>query len=203
MRAAIYARVSTNNGQDPHMQLRELREYCQRRGMEIAGEYVDAGVSGAKERRPQLDALLVACRKRRVDAVVVYRYDRFARSLRQLVNALEEFRSLGIEFISLHEGVDTSTPNGRLVFGIFASIAEFERELIRDRVKSGIAAARSKGKKLGRPRVSVDAARIATLRDSGASWNTVTRQLGLSAGTAKRAYYRLSKNPALEGSATP
>ena len=134
MRAAIYARVSTNNGQDPHMQIRELREYCERRGWEIAGEYVDAGVSGAKEHRPQLDVLLAACRKRRVDAVVVYRYDRFARSLRQLVNALEEFRSLGIEFISLHEGVDTSTPNGRLVFGIFASIAEFERELIRDRV---------------------------------------------------------------------
>ena len=178
MRAAIYARVSTNNGQDPTMQTRELREYCERRGLEIAGEYVDAGVSGAKEHRPQLDALLVVCRKRRVDAVVVYRYDRFARSLRQLVNALEEFRSLGIEFISLHEGVDTTTPNGRLVFGIFASIAEFERELIRDRVKSGIAAAKAKGKKLGRPRVSVDAARIAALRDSGASWSTITRQLG-------------------------
>jgi len=95
------------------------------------------------------------------------------------VNALEEFRSLGIEFISLHEGVDTSTPNGRLVFGIFASIAEFERELIRDRVRSGIAAARSKGKRLGRPRVTVDAARIARLRDSGASWRAVTQQLGL------------------------
>ncbi len=94
---------------------------------------------------------LAACRKRRVDAVIVYRYDRFARSLRQLVNALEEFRSLGIEFISLHEGVDTSTPNGRLIFGIFASIAEFERELIRDRVKSGIAAARARGVRLGRP----------------------------------------------------
>jgi DNA invertase Pin-like site-specific DNA recombinase len=133
MRAAIYARVSTNNGQDPHMQTRELREYCKRRGWEIAGEYVDAGISGSKEHRPQLDALLIVCRKRLVDAVVVYRYDRFARSLRQLVNALEEFRSLGIEFISLHEGVDTSTPNGRLIFGIFASIAEFERELIRDR----------------------------------------------------------------------
>jgi DNA invertase Pin-like site-specific DNA recombinase len=195
MRAAIYARVSTNNGQDPHMQIRELREYCKRRGWDIEGEYVDAGVSGAKERRPQLDVLLVACRKRRVDAVVVYRYDRFARSLRQLVNALEEFRSLGIEFISLHEGVDTSTPNGRLVFGIFPSIAEFERELIRDRVKSGIAAARSKGMKVGRPRVSVDAARVAALRNSGASWSTIARQLGLSAGTAKRAYYRLSKNP--------
>ena len=204
MRAAIYARVSTtNHGQNVSMQTRELREYCQRRAWEIEGEYVDAGVSGAKERRPQLDALLIACRKRRVDAVVVYRYDRFARSLRQLVNALEEFRSLGIEFISLHEGVDTSTPNGRLVFGIFASIAEFERELIRDRVKSGIAAARSKGKKLGRPMVRVDAARIATLRDSGATWRTITRQLGISAGTAKRAYYSLSKNLAAKGSVTP
>jgi DNA invertase Pin-like site-specific DNA recombinase len=196
MKAAIYARVSTANGsQSPEMQLIELRQYCHRRGLEIAGEYVDAGISGSKERRPQLDALLVACRKRRVDAVVVYRYDRFARSLRQLVNALEEFRSLGIEFISLHEGVDTSTPNGRLVFGIFASIAEFERELIRDRVKSGIAAARSKGKRLGRPRVSVDAATIANLRASGLSWRAITRQLGLSAGTVKRAYYNLSKNP--------
>lgn len=126
--------------------------------------------------------------------MVAYRYDRFARSLRQLVNALEEFRSLGIEFISLHEGVDTSTPNGRLVFGIFASIAEFERELIRDRVKSGIAATRSKGKRLGRPRVSVDTAKIASLRDSGASWSAITKKLALSAGTAKRAYYSLSKN---------
>jgi DNA invertase Pin-like site-specific DNA recombinase len=202
MRAAIYARVSTNNGQDPAMQTRELREYCERRGWEIAGEYVDTGISGSKERRPQLDALLSACRRRLVDAVVVYRYDRFARCLRQLVNALEEFRSLGIEFISLHEGVDTSTPNGRLVFGIFATIAEFERELIRDRVRSGIAAARSKGRKLGRPRVTVDAARIAALRDSGASWSTITRQLRLSAGTVKRAYYALSKNLSCQRAAT-
>lgn len=195
MRAAIYARVSTNNGQDPSMQTRELREYCQRRGWEITGEYVDAGVSGAKERRPQLDALLAACRRRLVDAVVVYRYDRFARSLRQLVNALEEFRSLGIEFISLHEGVDTSTPNGRLVFGIFASIAEFERELIRDRVKSGIAAARSKGKRLGRPRVSLDAARIASLRASGRSWPQIAAELGVSVGTVYQAGRSLSKIP--------
>jgi DNA invertase Pin-like site-specific DNA recombinase len=203
MRAAIYARVSTsNNGQNPEMQLRELREYCVRRSLDIVGEYVDCGISGAKEHRPQLDVLLAACRKRCVDAVVVYRYDRFARSLRQLVNALEEFRSLGIEFISLHEGVDTSTPNGRLVFGIFASIAEFERELIRDRVKSGIAAARSKGKRLGRPRVTVDASKIAILRDSGASWHSITEELGLSAGTAKRAYYSLSKKPSSKPTAT-
>ena len=150
-RAALYARVSTHNSQNPEMQLNELRSYCERRGLEIAGEYVDNGVSGVKERRPQLDRLLADCRRRLVDAVVVYRYDRFARSLRQLVNALEEFRSLGIDFISLHEGVDTSTPNGRLVFGIFGSIAEFERELIRERVKSGMAAAKAKGKRIGRP----------------------------------------------------
>jgi DNA invertase Pin-like site-specific DNA recombinase len=202
MRVAIYARVSTNNGQDPSVQTRELREYCQRRAWEIEGEYVDAGVSGAKERRPRLDALLIACRKRRVDAVVVYRYDRFARSLRQLVNALEEFRSLGIEFISLHEGVDTSTPNGRLIFGIFAGIAEFERELIRDRVKSGIAAARSKGKRLGRPRVSLDLARIAALRASGRSWPQIAKAMGLSVGTVYQAAARLSKIPAKTASAT-
>jgi len=102
-------------------------------------------MSGARERRPELNRLLADCRKRRVDAVVVYRYNRFARSLRQPVNALEEFRALGIDFILLHNGVHTSTPNGRLVFRIFASIAEFERELIRKRVRSGLAAARLKG----------------------------------------------------------
>ena len=177
------------------MQLRELREYCARRGWVMAGEYVDRGISGSKERRPQLDRLLVACRKRQVDAVIVYRYDRFARSLRQLVNALEEFRSLGIDFVSLHEGVDTSTPNGRLVFGIFATIAEFERELIRDRVRSGLASARAKGKRLGRPPAHADATQIAGLRDSGASWRTVAQQLGISVRTARRAALACGKNP--------
>jgi DNA invertase Pin-like site-specific DNA recombinase len=184
------------------MQTRELREYCKRRGWDVEGEYVDAGISGAKEHRPQLDMLLAVFRRRRVDAVVVYRYDRFARSLRQLVNALEEFRSLGIEFISLHEGVDTSTPNGRLVFGIFASIAEFERELIRDRVKSGIAAAKSRGKRLGRPRVSVDAARIAGLRASGLSWPKIAAELGVSVGTVYQAAQKLSKIPSKHASAS-
>jgi DNA invertase Pin-like site-specific DNA recombinase len=105
-RVALYARVSTlNHGQDPEVQLRELREFCQRRGFTIAHEYVDKGISGSRERRPALDKLLTDCRRRLVDAVVVYRYDRFARSLRQLVNALEEFRSLGIDFISIHEWI--------------------------------------------------------------------------------------------------
>lgn len=133
--------------------------------------------------------------KRQVDAVVMYRYDRFARSLRQLVNALEEFRSLGIDFVSLHEGVDTSTPNGRLVFGIFATIAEFERELIRDRVRSGLASARTKGKRLGRPRTEADTAQIARLRDSGASWRAIADKLGISVRTARRAALECGKNP--------
>src|SRR5690242_869266 len=194
-RVAVYARVSTNSGQNPEMQLQEVRQYCTRREMTIVREYVDKGISGAKERRPALDQLLVDCQRRAVDCVVVYRYDRFARSLRQLVNALEEFRSLGIDFISLHEGVDTSTPNGRLVFGIFATIAEFERELIRDRVRSGLASARAKGKRLGRPPADVNSSQISRLHDSGASWRTVAQQLGISVRTARRAALACGKNP--------
>ena len=187
-RVALYARVSTLAGQAPEMQLRELREYCERRSLQIVDEYVDKGVSGSRERRPALDRLRVACRKRLVDAVVVYRYDRFARSLRQLVNALEEFRVLGIDFISLHEGADTSTPNGRLIFGIFATIAEFERELIRDRVRSGLASARAKGKVLGRPRVPADAARITSLRAQGRTWTAIAVEVGIGEGTVRRAF---------------
>jgi DNA invertase Pin-like site-specific DNA recombinase len=181
VRCAIYARVSTtNHGQDPEMQLSEVRDYYRRRSWNVAAEYVDRGISGSTERRPALDRLLADCRKRLVDAVVVYRYDRFARSLRQLVNALEEFRTLGIQFVSLHEGVDTSTPNGRLVFGIFASIAEFERELTRDRIRSGLAAARRKGRRLGRPPLHLDTAQIETLRAQGRSIRQIASQLGYS-----------------------
>lgn len=200
-RVALYARVSTlNHGQDPEVQLRELRDYCERRGFEIANEYVDKGISGSRQQRPALDSLMIACRKRLVDAVVVYRYDRFARSLRQLVNSLEEFRALNIEFISIHEGVDTSTANGRLVFGIFASIAEFERELIRDRVRSGLAAAKAKGKRVGRPRVAVDDLRIASLRLQGRSWAEITRETGISKGTAQRAVAGLPRTRAAKTS---
>ena len=202
IRAALYARISTlNHGQDPEVQLRELREFCHQRGFTIAQEYVDRGICGSREQRPALDKLIADCRKRIVDAVVVYRYDRFARSLRQLVNALDEFRSLGIDFISIHEGVDTSTPNGRLIFGIFASIAEFERELIRDRVRSGLAAAKARGKRVGRPRVAVDVRRIESLRLQGRSWAEITRETGISKGTAQRAQASsLPKTPAAQTS---
>lgn len=115
------------------MQLEELRAYCQRRQWEIAEEFKDSGVSGSKESRPALNRLLGDARRRKFDAVLTYRYDRFARSLRQLVNALGEFEALGIHFVSLHEGVGTSTPNGRLIFGIFASIAEFDSHSLSER----------------------------------------------------------------------
>jgi DNA invertase Pin-like site-specific DNA recombinase len=183
------------HNQNPEVQLAELREHAARRGWEIVGEYIDEGFSGARERRPELDRLWVDCRRRKVDAVVVYRYDRFARSLRHLVNALEEFRALGIDFVSLHEGVDTSTPNGRLVFGIFASIAEFERELLRSRVRSGLAAAVVRGVRLGRPKRTVDAAQIATLRASGASWREVAERMGIGVGTAVRALQQAVQKP--------
>lgn len=203
MRVAIYARVSTTgNGQSPEMQLRELREYCERRGWQVAGEYIDAGVSGAKDSRPELNRLMADAHRRRFDAVVVWKFDRFARSVSHLLRALDTFNSLGIAFVSLSEQIDTTTPAGKLVFTVLGAVAELERCLIAERVRAGLRNARSKGKRLGRPRVAVDASTIASLRDSGASWSAISRQLGLSAGTAKRAYYKLSKNPRPEGSAT-
>ncbi len=158
VRAAIYARCSTHDkGQDPELQVVPLREYCQRRGFTIAGEYVDNGISGTKERRPQLDRLLEAARKRQVDLLIVWKLDRFGRSLKQLVMALEELSSLGIGFISYQDSLDLTTPQGRLMFHIIGSKAEFERELIRERVKAGIENARRKGKRLGRkPIATID-----------------------------------------------
>src|SRR2546422_469964 len=162
MRAALYARVSTvNNGQDPTMQTRELEEYCQRRGWEIAGEYVDVGISGSKEKRPELDRLMADAHRRRFDAVVVWRFDRFARSVSHLLRALETFTALGIEFVSFSEQVDTSTPTGKMVFTVLGAVAELERSLIVERVKAGLRNARAKGKRLGRPRKVLDAKRIA------------------------------------------
>lgn len=149
IRAAIYARVSTtNNGQDPSMQTRELREYCERRGWGIAGEYVDVGISGAREKRPELDRLIADAHRRRFDAVVVWRFDRFARSVSHLLRALETFKALGIEFVSLSEQIDTSTPAGKLVFVGLGAVAELERSLITERVRAGLRNARFKGKRL-------------------------------------------------------
>lgn len=195
MRAAIYARVSTNNGQDPEMQLREVREYCARRGLEVS-EYVDCGISGAKDSRPQLNKLMADAKKRRFDAVVVWKFDRFARSVSHLLRALEEFRILGIEFVSLSEQVDTSTPTGKCLFTVLGAVAELERSLIAERVRAGLRNARAKGIRLGRPRKALDTHRIALLRRQGASWKAVGAALGVSTTTAFLAGSpRLSKIP--------
>jgi DNA invertase Pin-like site-specific DNA recombinase len=196
MRAAIYARVSTgHNSQSPEMQLRELREYCQRRGWELVGEYVDAGVSGANDSRRELDRLIADAHRRRFDVLAVWKFDRFARSVSHLLRALETFQALGIEFVSLSEQVDTSTPTGKMIFTVLGAVAELERSLIAERVKAGLRNARAKGKKLGRPRATVDTRRIAALRASGASWPTIARETGLGVATVHSAFRRLAENP--------
>src|ERR1043166_5855704 len=175
MKAAIYARVSTNNGQDPTMQTRELRDYCERRGWELAGEYVDVGISGSKEKRPKLDQLMTDAHRRRFDCVVVWKFDRFARSVSHLLRALETFKAQGIEFVSFSEQMDTSTPAGKMVFTVLGAVAELERSLIVERVKAGLRNARAKGKRLGRPKKWVDAARVARLRAPGRPWRKLAR----------------------------
>jgi DNA invertase Pin-like site-specific DNA recombinase len=151
------------------MQLRELREYCQRRAWEIAGEYVDQGMRGATDSRPELNRLMADAHKRRFDAVCVWRFDRFARSVSHLLRALETFKTLGIDFVSYSEQMDTSTPAGKMVFTVLGAVAELERSLIVERVRAGLRNARAKGKRLGRPRTVVDAARIARLHAQGRS----------------------------------
>src|SRR5262245_34037138 len=146
MRVAIYARASTaHNGQDPEVQLRELREYVSRRGWELSGEYVDVGISGTKEKRPELDRLMSDAHRRRFDGIACWRFDRFARSVSRLLRALETFQALGIHFVSLSESIDTSTPAGKLVFTVLGAVAELERSLIVERVKAGLRNAKAKG----------------------------------------------------------
>jgi DNA invertase Pin-like site-specific DNA recombinase len=187
-RVAIYARVSTSNGhQDPEMQLRELREYAERRGWTIAGEYTDHGVSGSKESRPELNRLMADAYRRRFDAILVWKIDRFGRSLKHLVNALADLVVYGVAFVSLRDNLDLSTPSGRLMFQIIGAMAEFERALIQERVKAGLRNAQAKGRRLGRPRRVVDVSRIAALRASGLSWRTIARHLGIGIATLYRA----------------
>jgi DNA invertase Pin-like site-specific DNA recombinase len=184
MKIALYARVSTTDkGQDPEMQLRELREYCERRKLEITNEYVDNGISGSKESRPELNRLMADANRRKFDAVLVWKFDRFARSTSHLLKALETFQSLKIDFVSLTEGIDTSTPVGAMVFTILGAVGQMERELIRERIRAGVRNARAKGKRLGRPKVTVNASVVASLRAAGRSYRAVATELGVSVGT--------------------
>jgi DNA invertase Pin-like site-specific DNA recombinase len=191
MKVAIYARVSTiGHGQSCDMQLTELREYCSRRGWQIAAEYIDTGISGTKEKRPELDRLMADAHRRRMDVVAVWKFDRFARSVSHLLRALETFRALGIEFLSLSEQIDTSTPMGKMVFTILGSVAELERSMICERVKAGLRNARAKGKRLGRPRKFVDASKVCRLRALGRSWRKISRACECSSRTARRAWQK-------------
>lgn len=211
-RIALYARVSTSKcekcgkrqldhdgldheyrGQDAEVQIRELREYVECHGWRLTEIYTDS-VSGTKNSRPGLDKLMSDAARRRFDAVVVWRFDRFARSVSHLLRALEQFQALGIDFISLSENVDTSTPTGKMIFTVLGAVAELERSLIVERVKAGIRNARAKGKKLGRPRVDVRESEIEGLRASGASWRTIAKELGIGLGTVHRIQQRRSKN---------
>jgi DNA invertase Pin-like site-specific DNA recombinase len=196
-RVAMYARVSTCNGQDPEMQLRELREYAARRGWEIAGEYTDHGVSGSKDSRPELNQLMTDAHRRKFDAVLVWKIDRFGRSLKHLVNALADLCAYGVAFVSFRDNLDLSTPSGRLMFQIIGAMAEFERSLIQERVKAGLRNARAKGKKFGRPRAQVDAVRVAELRRDGLSWSQVCRTLNVSKGSAQRSVACFGEKPSI------
>ncbi len=181
-RAAIYARVSTFE-QTAENQLAEVRRYVQARGWEMK-EYVDEGVSGAKDRRPALDELLRDAKRRRFDVVVCWRLDRLGRNLKHLITLLEDFQALGIAFVSLAEGIDATTPAGRLQMHILGAIAEFERARIVERVKLGLARVRAQGKRLGRPALDVNSDRLATV--VGLSVRQAAKQLGVSASTVHR-----------------
>jgi DNA invertase Pin-like site-specific DNA recombinase len=183
MKVAIYARVSTlHKGQDVDLQLRELRDYCGRRDLDIYSEYVDHGISGSTDSRPQLNRLMADAHQRRFDAVLVWKLDRFGRSLKHLVNALAELEALGVSFISLRDNLDLSTPSGRLMFAVIAAMSEFERDLIRERVKAGIANAKAKGRRVGRKPKSLDAARLAALRSNGHTIRQIAGLLDCSTG---------------------
>ena len=190
---ALYARVSTLNSQDPEMQLAELREFAGRRGWQIVEEFTDQGVSGCKEARPALNRLMADACRRRFDAIVVWKIDRFGRSLKHRVNSLAELAALGVAFVSLRDNLDLSTPSGRLMFQIIGAMAEFERALIQERVRAGLRNARAKGRRLGRPKVIVDDFQIASLRSQGRSWAQITDEIGVSKGTAQRAVVGLPK----------
>ncbi|HVA16204.1 MAG TPA: recombinase family protein [Candidatus Dormibacteraeota bacterium] len=187
-RAAMYARVSTtNHGQDVNMQTRELEQFAQARGWHVVDQYLDAGVSGAKDSRPELNRLMTDAHRRKFDVVIVWKFDRFARSVSHLLRALETFNALGIAFVSLSEQMDTTTPTGKMVFTVLGAVAELERSLIAERVRAGLRNARTKGKTLGRPRTIVDATAVGRLRSQGATWRDIANQLRVGVGIVYRA----------------
>ena len=183
--AAVYIRISTGD-QNPDLQRQELPEYCERRGWQLVGTYEDH-MSGGKDRRPSLDRLMADARRRKFDVVVVWRFDRFARSTSHLLRALEEFHSLRIDFVSVTEAIDTSTPAGKMVFNVLGAVAELERSIIRERVVAGQKAAKRRGVRFGRPSVPVPLAQVEKLRRGGLSWRAIQAETGIAKDTLRRA----------------
>jgi DNA invertase Pin-like site-specific DNA recombinase len=200
-RVAIYCRVSTT-GQTVENQLLALRAFADARGW-VTTEFIDQGQSGAKEKRPQLDALLAAVRARKVDVVACVKLDRLARSVHHLVAMVRDLEVLGVDLIVLDQAIDTTTPSGRLLFHVLAAISEFERDLIRDRVLAGLKRARAQGTRLGRPRTPVDLGRVAQMRATGASVRAVARALGIAPMSVSRALADLAARRAPVSTKTP
>jgi DNA invertase Pin-like site-specific DNA recombinase len=194
--AAIYARVSTSD-QTCAMQLKELRAYVKARGWKVAGEYVDTGWSGAKASRPELDRLMQDARGRKVDAILVWKLDRWGRSVANLVASLQELHALGIRWIATTQGLDTdqSSPVGRLLIHMLSAVAEFERSLAQERIRAGISAAKTRGVHCGRPRKVVDRLRVAEMRAQGVSFRAIARQLGISLAKVQRTVSLIPPRP--------
>jgi len=187
MKVALYARVSTTD-QSTESQLLDLRRYTQDRSWQIFKEYVDEGISGTKDSRPALNELMNNAKKRRFDMVLVWRFDRFARSTKHLILALEEFKNLGIDFVSYQENIDTSSPLGSAIFTIISAVAQLERDIIAERVKAGLRRAKENGKKLGRPKgSSIDTELVQELRKEGLTMAKIAEQMNSSAATVCRA----------------
>ncbi len=191
-RVAIYARVSTTD-QSTESQLLDLRRYVSDRGWQIHREYCDNGISGTEESRPELDRLMADAKKRKFDRVLVWRFDRFARSTKHLILALEEFKNLGIDFVSYQENIDTSSPLGSAIFTIISAVAQLERDIIAERVKAGLRRAKENGKKLGRPKAEVPKGEIYRLHSHGLSLRQIATQLNISKSTVARYLLRVNK----------
>jgi DNA invertase Pin-like site-specific DNA recombinase len=191
MKVALYTRVSTND-QSVEMQTSDLKRYCDQRGFEVYKEYSDQGISGVKDRRPALDELMDDAKKKKFDVVLCWRFDRFARSTKHLITALEEFRHLGIDFISYQESIDTSSPLGKAMFTIVSAIAELERNILLERVRAGLKRAKENGAILGRPRrLDLDVKELQKMRKKGLSFRQIAKQVKACPGTV----YKSLKNP--------
>jgi DNA invertase Pin-like site-specific DNA recombinase len=201
-KAALYLRVSTN-GQTTENQSLELRRYCERQGWTITKVYEDHAVSGAQHDRPSLNEMLLDAERGKFDVLVVVRIDRLARSTGHLLEILNLLRASHVDFCSSTQGIDTTTAHGRMVFTFLAAIAEFERELITERVVAGIDRAKANGVQFGRPRVGFDVSKALELRKTGMSWGQLAKRTGISSATLRRAIYPLLKSPSTRKTRIP